>query len=511
MMTLISRFFLSTFFLFICTVLFGQQDSSKVDYQIFRYENGVISSEGTMKEGKPEGLWKTYYPSGQLKTEGERLNFELSGEWKFFREDGSKEKSIEYAEGKKNGLEKSYSEEGVILSEVPFKAGIQNGLANYFYTSGELYREVPFVDGKEQGKGFEYAKNGTIITLLNYEKGFIRSIERINRYNAQQKKKALWVDFWPNGKRKTEGYYTNGVKNGIFKYYNSKGRLEKIEKYRGGELLTDADEAELLDIRKEYYQSGKLKLVGSYKNGSKQGTFREYDEEGNVVQSFVYKENVLLGEGIVDEEGRRQGDWKLYFPSGELRAEGAYVDGLKEGPWIFYHPEGKVAQKGAYRNDLPQGDWRWYFKSGETHREEGFRKGREDGMFIEYDENGTVIHQGEYVDGEKNGPWFYFVNDHKEEGNYLDGEKDGPWEYTYLSGKKNFEGKYQSGIPVGKHKYFYESGILKEVGEYEAGEKHGKWKYYDESGILILTIKYNFGKTEKIDGSKVLIESEENE
>ncbi|MDP4952358.1 MAG: hypothetical protein NWQ53_01830 [Flavobacteriales bacterium] len=509
MKSLISHFSVSLFFLFICSVVFAQQDSLKTTYQIFRYEDGTISSEGKMLNGIPEGLWKTYYPSGQLKTEGSRSNFELDGEWKFFREDGSIEKSIEYKFGKKDGLQRVFSEAGVLLEKIPFQAGIENGGAEFYYKSGELYREVPFIEGKEEGNGKEFGKDGSIITLLNYEKGFIRSIERINRYNSQQQKKGVWIEFWPNGNRKTEGYYTKGIKNGIFKYYNSKGELQKIEKYQGGQLLTDADEAQLLDIRKEYFESGKLKLVGSYKNGSKQGTFREYDEEGNVIQSYVYKENLLLGEGIVDDEGRRQGDWKIYYPTGEIQAEGAYVDGLREGPWVFYHAEGKIAQKGAYRLDLPQGEWRWYFKNGEIHREEYYRKGKEDGEFVEYNEKGEVIHKGAYIDGYKTGEWYYFVNDHKEEGAYLDGEKDGKWKFTYLNGKKNFEGEYQIGVPIGKHKYYYENGVMKEEGSYEAGEKHGKWKFYDEAGLLILSIKYNFGKTEKIDGSKVLIEGKD--
>ena len=29
-------------------------------YNIFYYDNGVVSSEGNLRDGKPDGYWKTY-------------------------------------------------------------------------------------------------------------------------------------------------------------------------------------------------------------------------------------------------------------------------------------------------------------------------------------------------------------------------------------------------------------------------------------------------------------------
>ncbi|MEO0405311.1 MAG: hypothetical protein AAF193_10600, partial [Bacteroidota bacterium] len=391
-------------------------------YTQFEYPDGTVSSEGNLVGGQPEGYWRTYYPDGTLKSEGDRLNFQLTGEWKFYRENGELQEIINYQSGQRNGITASYDDEGRLTSEVPYFDDLKQGVGKFYYTSGELYREVPFENNKEQGKGREFGKDGRIITYINYNQGYIKSIERINRFNGAGQKKGVWIDFWANGNKQTEGYFTNGVKNGVFKYYNKRGELEKIEKYQGGVLLTDADEAALLEIKKEYYEDGKIKLIGSYRDGSKQGVFREYNKEGEIQKSFVYQENVLLGEGIVDAEGRRQGEWILYYSTGEIRAKGEYIDGLKEGPWIYFFENGKTSQKGKYKRDLATGDWTWFYVNGETHREEGYRKGREDGHFVEYDEEGKVIHEGDYIDGLKTGPWFYHVNDHKEEGEYLDGE-----------------------------------------------------------------------------------------
>ena len=64
------------------------QDSIKTNgYQKFNYPSGVISSEGTMKNGKPDGNWKSYYENGKLKSEGNRKNFEIDSTWKFYNEE----------------------------------------------------------------------------------------------------------------------------------------------------------------------------------------------------------------------------------------------------------------------------------------------------------------------------------------------------------------------------------------------------------------------------------------
>lgn len=50
---------------------------------VFKHPNGNIASEGTMRDGKPDGYWKTYYENKILKSEGNRKNFELDSIWKF--------------------------------------------------------------------------------------------------------------------------------------------------------------------------------------------------------------------------------------------------------------------------------------------------------------------------------------------------------------------------------------------------------------------------------------------
>ena len=60
----------------------------------YYYDNGKISSEGLMKDAKPDGYWKNYYKNGKIKIEGNRKNYLLDSLWKFYNEQGKINKTI---------------------------------------------------------------------------------------------------------------------------------------------------------------------------------------------------------------------------------------------------------------------------------------------------------------------------------------------------------------------------------------------------------------------------------
>ena len=60
---------------------------------------------GSMKNGKPEGSWETYWDNGQLSLKGNYKNGKRKGSWESYHEDGSvKEK---YTGTYKNGVKVS--------------------------------------------------------------------------------------------------------------------------------------------------------------------------------------------------------------------------------------------------------------------------------------------------------------------------------------------------------------------------------------------------------------------
>ena len=487
--------------LFSVLVIFSLE--SKAQITKFYFDNGKISSEGLMRDGKPDGYWKTYYQDGGLKTEGNRKNFKLDSVWIFYRTDSTIERSISYLEDLKNGIEKVYDVKGKVKEQFTYKNNIKDGSATYFYDTGEVAKTLNFVNNKEEGKGLEFEKDGRVITLITYRNGFLYATEKINRYNENGKRSGIWRDLYPNAIIKEEGNWTNGLRNGVFKFFDRKGELQKMEKYVDGVLDANDGETAILDIRKEFFDDGKVKNIGSYREGKKWGTFREFDQNGKEVNGFIFENDLKVGEGLIDTIGRRQGTWKLFFPDGGTMAEGSYLNGKREGAWTYFFKSGKPEQRGTFKEDYYTGSWKWFFSSGSVHREENFRKGKEDGHLIEYDSLGNILTEGDYVDGLKTGIWRLTVNDHTEMGSYADGELNGEWIWLYENGEKAFQGEFQNGIPIGKHKYWHHSGQLKMKGEYAGGELDGRWDYFNENGTLEIQIEYEAGQAIRYNGQKL--------
>ena len=248
-----------------------------------------------------------------------------------------------------------------------------------------------------------------------------------------------------------------------------------------------------------------MKSFRTYRDGLLEGLSMEYDRQGKIIGSKFYKLGILLGEGLTDEDGVKQGPWREYaLVEGLLRAEGEYKDGLRLKEWKFYFKNGKLEQKGTYlEKELVNGLWTWYFPSGEVKRTEEFRWGIEDGQYIEYNVTGKVVVQGKFIDGLEEGEWLYSVGDHWEKGSYSSGQKEGEWLAEYENGEQYFKGSYEGGLENGKHSYYYPNGFKRLEGKYVSGEKNGRWKRYHPDGQVILEIDYKRGTERKLNGKTI--------
>lgn len=491
----------------ICSCLLSFSQSEKNDslqFTTYYYEMGAKSSEGYLRNGRPDGYWKSYYRNGNLKAEGNRKNFMLDGPWIFYSEQGDKTVEIHYEEDKKNGLRKTYRD-GNVVKEENFVNDQLQGFTREYDAKGRLIREIPFVDGLEKGEGYEYNEEGLIITLLTYKAGVLTKKQSINRRDNQEQKQGLWMQFFSNRKVQVEGTYMNDLKNGYWKFYQANGNLIKVEKWVMGVLQENAQEVAKVEIRREINpQTGKLSFKGSYRNGKPEGVHREYDDEGNVIASKIYDNGIVLYEGIVDENGNKQGPWKEFYPTGELKAEGNYKDNLKVGKWVYYYIDGKVEQTGSYLKGMPDGLWVWKYPNGQTWREEEYLLGLEEGSSVEYSDSGTVIARGTYIEGMKDGEWFFEMNDHRERGSYFEGERRGEWKYYYLNNEQlQYEGTYENGLETGMHVWYYPNGKVKKRGAFLGGVKEGIWEHFEENGEKIISIEYEGGQEIKYNGERI--------
>ncbi|MCQ2286761.1 MAG: hypothetical protein MJZ76_07790 [Bacteroidales bacterium] len=470
----------------------AQNNINSNGYNQFFYPNGKISSEGMLKDGKPEGWWKSYNENGTLASEGNRKNHLLDSLWTFYNENGNKVLIINYKEGKKEGKRIQYLADEYIEEE--WKQDTIIGVVMTYDISGWLKKSVPYENGKAHGLAKQYDKEGTVITISHYYNGVMTKRERINRRDKAGLKQGNWKFFWPNGNLKQEGTFLNDKKNGFFKDYDEEGNFLAVYKYENDNLIEDAKETKKLDKKTAYHPNGKVSITATYYKGVPDGIRREYDTNGVLIKGYLFDNGVLRCEGITDENGLRQGVWKEFYETGELRSKGKYKNSKPIGEWKFYLKDKNIELEGAYDSKgRKQDEWKWYYADGELLAIENYEAGKLEGEFIEYDEEHNILSKGQYIDGQEDGEWFYRNGETTEKGAYYEGERVDTWKTWYGNGKLASEMHFEGGILDGKYRTFWPNGNEKVSGRYVGGERFGIWYQYTEDGSLYLTTEYKDG------------------
>lgn len=493
------------------------QDSITNGYVKLKFDNGVVSSEGTMREGLPDGYWKSYSKKGILISEGNRKDFLLDSLWKFYSDNGELTMSITYSKGKKNGIKTTFSNDFTIIEE--FKENIKIGFEKHFDKNNHLIKIIPFVNGLEEGLAKEFNKEGIIILLTEYSKGYILKREFINRVDASGFKQGLWKYFYDNDVLKIEVSYVNNKKHGIYKEFSPEGNLLKIEKYENDQLIVDAVETRKMDMRIDYYKNGSPKIMGTYYNGIAEGVRREFNEKGQVIQSYIMKSGFIIGKGIMDENGMKQGIWEEYYdetyakPNEKiLRSKGKYKNSKPVGDWKYFMLNGNIEIEGSYdATGKKEGEWIWYYPNGKILIKDNYLDGKKEGSYVEYDENNNIIAKGNFIEDQEDGYWIRLNKDFTETGKYIDGKREGKWKGFYKNDNPTYECSFVDNNYNGSYVTYWENGRMKEQGNYQFGLRNGTWRQFDSLGNLFLMVTYKKGIEVRYEGVKIEPTLEEGE
>ena len=111
----------------------------------------------------------------------------------------------------------------------------------------------------------------------------------------------------------------------------------------------------------EQYDDGGSKVVHYYqeKNNGEKVWIRE---------TWFYQEGMKHLDGPI-VNGKRNGEFKAYYKSGNVLSEGNFVDGKREGKATVYYENGNVNYEGFYKNGRECGIWKFYDEEGNMYNE----------------------------------------------------------------------------------------------------------------------------------------------
>jgi len=352
-----------------------------------------------------------------------------------------------------------------------------------------------------------------------YSQGFSRQTyhdkEKKNLKEVYQVKDTIrnvlhgrYISYYLNGNIESKGQFSNNETTGVWEFYYETGKLkmrgnmkqssnfglweyfyESGQKSMEGTINGKNREGEW----KTYYENGQLKDIGEYKNNKHTGLWKYYYEDGTLKGEIDYADDFgtyreyyhsgkILGEGP-HTGTKNSGHWRFFAEdTSTLQSEGDFNNGKKNGDWTNYYPSGQISSKGKYENDEPVGKWEYFFEDGKVSSSGDFVSGKKNGYWSVYNSDGSLKSEATYDSGSGEYREYYKTGKLKAKGRVVNDKYEGKWEYYYEDGKREGEGDFKEG--KGTYYGYYPNGNLQTKGTLENDVKVGTWEIYENDGKL---------------------------
>lgn len=185
---------------------------------------------------------------------------------------------------------------------------------------------------------------------------------------------------------------------------------------------------------------------------------------------------------------------KSYWDNGKLKSELRYKGDKLNGESVWYTSDGKVMSRACYENDTLEGCYQWYYQNGVLEIECWYKHGLRDSICRSYSVKGNLASEDYYEKGKLNGESKKWYDNGQifQEGQYIDGMMDGSWFIFYPSGALAGKAEYKMG--TGRQICYEESGYKCLEVNYVGNLKHGKETYYNPDGRITKIVEYEKGK-----------------
>ena len=225
-------------------------------YNVFYYPDGRKSSEGWLKDGQPEGWWKSYNEQGVLVSEGNRKNHQLDSVWTFYNDQGEKSLVISYKMGKKDGDRIQYFKQEYVVEH--WSEDTLVGSVNTYHTDGWLKKSTPYDLGVPHGMEKEFNDTGLVVAVANYYRGVLVGRRTFGKGLVQE---PLYFSDG-SGLRLTVSRFYTPAGRCIQKPYTDDYAYDIYKRYADGEVFSadsvklDSSDVHLTKLGRKVYGGG---------------------------------------------------------------------------------------------------------------------------------------------------------------------------------------------------------------------------------------------------------------
>ncbi len=215
------------------------------------------------------------------------------------------------------------------------------------------------------------------------------------------------------------------------------------------------------------------------------------------IKERYYNNGHLKSSIQLNDEGQKHGPYRTYYDNGKDKIKGTYKNNEKDGVWEEFYKNKQLKRHREYKNNKKDGVWEKYDKNRKIEERDPYKNGKKDGFYERFS-NGEIVERGTYKNNKKDGVWeeYYLPGLLAEKGTYKEGKKEGVWEFYWDHGNLLLQsrGTYKEGKKEGVWEFYDEDGPLKYKIEYENGSE--KYEVYlksltgEERNEFVDQIKY---------------------
>lgn len=310
-------------------LLISYKDTHNNPKERFLFEEKDLLQHCTWNNHLPEGDWS------QKRKNPEKNSFEWV-EQVFFKQ------------GKREGSYRTWHTTGQLKYEGNYQNGLREGTHKNFFDSGKIFFSQKYEHDRAHGPREVFDPSGNLILKANYHNDLLNG------------------PFWH---KLTQGQ--------VIEATFSKGHLEGFIKAYYAQIPTKS--------------KPKVAFEGHYKKGKRHGLFKDYHENGQLLQTLNYEDNFLEGEAL------------QYHLNGQKALQAFFQKGKKEGCWKQFNNKAILIRLIHFQRDLEHGQELLYNDNGQLCGENEYKNGFLDGFQRRYDANGSLVYEANYVEGKLHG------------------------------------------------------------------------------------------------------------
>jgi antitoxin component YwqK of YwqJK toxin-antitoxin module len=275
----------------------GMMDGVKTEY----YQGAGVHARISFRENKRHGSFTYYYRNGQPKLKGTYVYNVLNDTLWSWYQNGQLQYLHVYDMGMRTGSIRTWFKNGAPEQVCALVGGKPHGPMYNYYADSSVRSIIHYQRGVREGSAYTWHNTGCLAEESYYKNGMLDSVQRVydnlrcelikSGFYQKGLKEGVFMQFdflgdtlsletwrnnklhgsyitWLNGKRDTEGSYSNGIPNGYWIY----GK-ESHYQWREGEY----DEGVQIGTW-WYYDSEGRKLMKQV-----------YDDQGNLLEEKVFK------------------------------------------------------------------------------------------------------------------------------------------------------------------------------------------------------------------------------